>query len=1027
MQKTAVIKKSASVPTFLVSNGISYLGLNLCQVLLEKGARVVVLDFVTDEVRNRAKTLLQNPNFALFHTDPNSGIPNNIQSVDYVLQLMYPDNPEDFAYSQDDSLKNKDLVAKAFATKYLLDLAVSSNAKFALVEACFMALPNKKNSEKSTESGSWSLESLGYSYTKNSDFLRSLVWDYVSKKKLDGRIIRLGPIFGPGMCLDSAEGLCGFLNSICSGKPLKIYDDSAKVPYLYILDAVDGIIKALLQKKTAGRIFRLVGEGLYTDLELAFVLRGISDADLKMEYVDTPKSFVLQVDSSLGEQVPRWTPSTDIKTGLKKTLESLGCSPNPHSFKPAKLIDEKLAPKVSPIPKTQEKPKIQKDPKSEYLLTLAENEDFDEREVKPKTKPQIKFKVKFKANSKKAFVSKIILMGSFVLFLATAIAPLLITLISSSKALSSLEKVSLNMSQLQTDSSRNYANKAFSNVLRAGNSFGRLHWIFRILGKEEIYYSLDSVIESSVYFTGALYRTSKALDPFSSVWEVVKPTTDLVFSAKEFETSSQELLYARRSMDMALASLSRVPRENLPDFLNSKISFYNQILTQYDSLLKDSSVIAGSLPNVLGLRKEQNYLILLQNPHEIRPTGGFIGSYALLTLENGKIKNLTIDDIYNPDGQIDTRQIISPVPAPIKKFLSENILHIRNANWSPDFPKSAESIEELFFKLDGSSFDGVVALDLNTIQSLLKVTGPVFLAAYNEEINADNLYERTQYHAEFDYQEGISEKRSFLTILSGKLLEKIFALLSQDFSKFILAISDSLNSRSLQIYLKDPLLASFLTQKKWDGKLVDTQGDFLMIVNSNLGGTKANYFVKNNYEYSVSSDTRDGLLRSNLALNFSHNGENNAWPGGPYTDYVRVYTPLGSKITGARLMRNGDSATDIIKQVESSVELNKSVFAFSFVLNPQEEIGIEITYDLPENLSLVKKVPSSGESSSLADYSLYWQKQAGTREDTFRFNFRGPFGTEIATYKPAELIKEKNLAILEGKLERDQEIELLLK
>jgi hypothetical protein len=554
--------------------------------------------------------------------------------------------------------------------------------------------------------------------------------------------------------------------------------------------------------------------------------------------------------------------------------------------------------------------------------------------------------------------------------------------------------------------------------LQAKNSFKQVRWIFRLVGKEQIYISLDNTFESSVYFSGALYRTSKALDPFNSVWEVLKPTSSQSFSNEDFSHSIQELTYARKSMDMAMANFDQKTADVLPEFLAVRIRQYGEVLDRSDILLREVLLIADSLPNVLGLDKEQKYLVLFQNSNEIRPTGGFIGSYALLTLEKGKIKNLLIDDIYNPDGQIDVRKIASEVPAPIKKFLDEDILHIRNANWSPDFPQTVTTIEDLFFKLENRSFDGVVAIDLNLIKALLNITGPVFLAAYNEEINAENVYERAQFHAEFNYQEGISEKRSFLTILGGKLLEKVFALSSEKLPEFASVISTSLDTRSIQVYLKDPVMASYLADKKWNGGLVAPEGDFLMIVNANLGGTKANYFVENAYEYSISSDTRDGLLRSSLYLNYKHTGKDIAWPGGPYTDYLRLYVPLGSKLTGAKIVRSNQESQDIFAQVLTSADLGKTVFHTSFVLQPQELIRLEISYDLPENLSLNKEAKN---------YTLYWQKQAGTKDDTFRFNFKGPFGTEITSYKPAELGKEKNLAILEGFLNLDQQIELSLK
>ncbi|NBP58392.1 DUF4012 domain-containing protein, partial [bacterium] len=41
-------------------------------------------------------------------------------------------------------------------------------------------------------------------------------------------------------------------------------------------------------------------------------------------------------------------------------------------------------------------------------------------------------------------------------------------------------------------------------------------------------------------------------------------------------------------------------------------------------------------------QKESIYLVLFQNTLELRPTGGYIGNFAEVTLAGGKVKNYTI-------------------------------------------------------------------------------------------------------------------------------------------------------------------------------------------------------------------------------------------------------------------------------------------------------------------------------------------------------------------------------------------------
>ena len=185
------------------------------------------------------------------------------------------------------------------------------------------------------------------------------------------------------------------------------------------------------------------------------------------------------------------------------------------------------------------------------------------------------------------------------------------------------------------------------------------------------------------------------------------------------------------------------------------------------------------------------------------------------------------------------------------------------------------------------------------------------------------------------------------------------------------------------------------------------------IVNANLGGTKANYYVEERYDYKVTSDTRDGLLRGELTATYTHNGQDSAWPGGPYTNYVRVLTQTGTKLTGAKITYVKTNTTvDIFEDVIIDEVENYVSYETSFILQPQEEVILVLTYDLSANLSLTDHNNS---------YSLYWQKQSGTKADPYNFIFDYPFGMQVKTNSPG-LNVNNDLISLEGVLNNDLDI-----
>jgi len=185
----------------------------------------------------------------------------------------------------------------------------------------------------------------------------------------------------------------------------------------------------------------------------------------------------------------------------------------------------------------------------------------------------------------------------------------------------------------------------------------------------------------------------------------------------------------------------------------------------------------------------------------------------------------------------------------------------------------------------------------------------------------------------------------------------------------------------------------------------------LFVVNANLGGTKSNYYVDQNMSYEISSMTRDGLLRASLYLDYENKAESNAWPGGPYTNYVRVLTQDGSKLTGAKIIFSEKEEEDVFDKVLTSKVGKYTSFETNFQLPPKSSVRLVLNYDLPVNLSL---------SKDAGLYSLIWQKQAGTSDDKFSFKFTHPFGSVIKEFSK-DLNYTDGSLISEGTFVRDIE------
>ena len=1006
MPKQQTITKSSLIPTVLISGGAGFIGSHLAEYLLQNKSRVVVLDNFKTGKDIHVKHLLSDKNFALYDVDINEGIPSEIQSVDYIFHLA---GLEEYFYSKD-YLNLESLFTNSLGTKNLLDLAKKSSAKFLLASTIDIYQGRLSQVDLGKYFGSSGGEENRFSLLEAKRFAEAVVWEYFKRHNLDARIVRLPEVYGPRMDLSSSGFLGGYIKNVLDGSSIDIYGEGEeKEFYLYISDVISGLVKAQFSEGTSGDIYSLVPENPVSSLETAYLVRSLADSKLSIQFKKGLSEIrePLSIPESFNVKSIGWKPKIQLKEGVMKTLEFFDYSPNTNAFKPAKYLEQKIK-KVESVPESivsLQGVKISNLPKNnepEKFLENTLNKTIENTDEKSSALPEKKIKNKFKLplfnkSSKRSniknFSNKVRTdLGYFNAILGIVISALLVfigvpslsTYINIKKGYSSLNKVKQNIMSLDSANLSSDTLSAYNGFKNGKSSLKRIRWVFKIIGKDENYVTYDKLLSSLMFFSKAGNLGSDALKPVESMLQTLKPGNTLALDKALFDRAKIGIVGARDYIRMAEADLVGIDSSLIPEKYKSYLDEYRGILGQSQEFADSASVVISGLPQFLGMEGEKKYIIWFQNSNEIRPTGGFIGSYATVSVDSGKIKNILIDDIYNPDGQIDVRNIKTTPPDPIKNYLDEEVLYLRNSNWDPDFTKSAKVFDDIYFKITGESVDGYIAVDLKFVESLLRVTGPVFLASYNEDINSDNLDERAQYYSGFDYREGSTDKKSFLTILGGKLLEKIFSLKKEDFPKLVTELGRSLEERHLQISLNNNQINSLLSENKLDGRLVDTEGDYLYVVNANLGGTKSNYYVENKMTYEINSMTRDGLLRANLYLDYKNNAENDAWPGGPYTDYVRVLVKDGSKLTGAKIINNTGEETDIFKDIIVSKIGAYSSFETSFKLLPKESVRLVISYDLPQKASMSK------EGSS---YSLYWQKQPGTSKDNYSFIFNPPFGS----------------------------------
>lgn len=421
-------------------------------------------------------------------------------------------------------------------------------------------------------------------------------------------------------------------------------------------------------------------------------------------------------------------------------------------------------------------------------------------------------------------------------------------------------------------------------------------------------------------------------------------------------------------------------------FLKSQVdSFNNYPLSLVKAKLNSSEVdlgdiskkiyaakeVSSNLNEILGGEKAKKYLILFQNNMEIRPTGGFIGSFAIVTFEKGRLIDVNVSDVYSADGQLNGH--VDP-PQAIKDVLGEGGWYMRDANWDPDFPTSASKIEWFLDKEVSEQVDGVIGIDLNLVQKLLDVTGPIELPEIGKVINSENLYLTVQNEVEDNFFPGSIKKATVLSSLSSKLIEELENLSDEKKPEVLKQVYLSLEERHMQIFLHQQNVQRTLSSLDYTGSVdVATDcglrcfKDSYYLVDANLGVNKANYFINRSQELYLNLNKEN--IKHELQVTYTNSANVNLGNDGKYKNYARLIIPKDSTVGSVRVYHEGGTYENIEYKTEE-ISGRKEI-GFLLEVLPSTSSKLQISWTIPQD-----------EISQGGEYRLKVNKQAGTINDS---------------------------------------------
>lgn len=384
----------------------------------------------------------------------------------------------------------------------------------------------------------------------------------------------------------------------------------------------------------------------------------------------------------------------------------------------------------------------------------------------------------------------------------------------------------------------------------------------------------------------------------------------------------------------------------------------------------DISTLLPVMPTLLGIGKSTNYLIEILDMSELRPGGGFIGNYGILTVLNGRQAAAHITDVDLLDRPFEAAGNVIPFPPAYRWFdIANGNWSLRDANLDADFPTVARYSEQNYIREGGQTpFEGVVAITPVLIQNLLAVTGPIAVPEYHETITAQNLTDRIHF-----YQLGTnsgsdtvaaadgksSQRKHFTAVLAEHFLARFRQLPASSMGSVVQIITKALRTKDVQVYFNSPVAESFLQRYHVDSAIQAPNSDSLFVVDANIAANKANQFIISKLDDQVTLDAQGNALHTTkISYAWTIPGTDYGTP--TYRDYVRIYVPPG----GVLESQNGWDTRG------TTNAFGRTVWAGFFTL----------TFGQTRVITLQWRVPRAAtKDASSWHYSYLLQHQAGTR------------------------------------------------
>ncbi|MEJ5255104.1 MAG: DUF4012 domain-containing protein [Acidimicrobiales bacterium] len=310
-------------------------------------------------------------------------------------------------------------------------------------------------------------------------------------------------------------------------------------------------------------------------------------------------------------------------------------------------------------------------------------------------------------------------------------------------------------------------------------------------------------------------------------------------------------------------------------------------------------------PRILGGEGRRRYLLLFTSPAETRFLGGFVGTYGLLTADQGTLtferSGASADLSARPDAPGFRLEGFGETLTRYGRYQPQRF--VQNLTVSPDLPTDAALARAIIPQAIGESIDGVIVADPFALAALLELTGPVQVPGLDTPLDATNAarYLLEEQYQQFDRE--LDARRDRLNTAARATFDALLRIDLPGPRRLGEVLGPVVEQKRLLFWTFDPAEQVFLDRLGTSGRFAPpAESDYLSVRIANANANKIDAYLHRTIDYQVTYAPDSGRLSATLTVELVNDapgsgmpeyviGNRRGEPPGTNSTYLSLYTP----------------------------------------------------------------------------------------------------------------------------------------